>query len=123
MEREHNAMFEAMLAEHYGEKNLETEKVLSQEDIIWHAHDEHLSMCLMVWRQYPLDLSDVLSQWEYVNRFLSQELKEPKDVGYPHQSMEFLLGQVVNVLVQANSTDDNVVDIVKGLITKPWERR
>lgn len=79
-------------------------------------------MCLQVWRHYPMDLDEILSGPATANWALNEELKRPKEMGYPSDQAEFLLERIVGILVQVNSGEDSdPIATTDQLLKRPWE--
>ena len=118
----YEAMREDALREHFGDEMGGADQI-TQRELIVRVYEEHRSMCLQVWRHYPMELDEVLSNPATANWGLNDELKRPKELGYPSDQVEFLLERVVGVLVSANSGEDSdPAAITEQLLKRPWER-
>ena len=80
-------------------------------------------MCLMIWRTYPIGWEVVVAHAADLNRFLADEIKRPKAVGWPQDSIEFILGRMAQILMSANFDHDkgDFDSAYREIMQKPWE--
>lgn len=111
------------IAEHFGSSHGESEP-MTHYDVYEHVYQEHLSMCLMVWKNYPMDWSEVMANSAMLNRFLAGEIMRPKSVGWPNDSIEFILRQIaqINLMKDYDHSKGNFEQDYRKLMQPPWER-
>ena len=99
-------------------------KTLTYYEIFEHVRDEHFSMCLMVLKNYPMEFEEIMANSAMLNRYLADEIKRPKDVGYPADMVEFMLGRVVLACMAPyhDEKQGSFEDAYRNTVKPPWER-
>ena len=99
-------------------------KTLTLYEVFELVRDEHFSMCLMVWKNYPMEFDEIMKNSAMLNRYLSDEIKRPKDMGYPADTVEFLLGRLAMICMAPHHDDKqgNFEDSYRNMMRPPWER-
>ena len=111
---------QAWLASQY-DMGKSSKPLMGEYEIIKYVHEEHLSMCLEIWRHYPMALDAVLKNYAYVNRYLEKEMKRPKVMGSSQDRVEFLLQRLASIVYGANYSGNNFENDFEEMMKMPWD--